>query len=226
VNRISIFFLVVVSPILALMLAWLGWLTHKTNLLGWFLLVAGLGYAAGVLVRYWILHDRFWNPRSGGTFSAEEKGDRSFWLIMPGMGVPLFLSPVEYLALPPLLPHTTAVQIIGAGLVVSAWLLFGEARRMIRSSYSGHLVVTESQKLVQSGPYRLVRHPSYLSFILMTAGIALGYSSLISVAVILVVLVPGLVYRIRVEEGLLEEHFQDEWRGYAARTKKLIPGVW
>jgi len=117
-NRVTVFFLSVAAPLLALVLAWLGWLTRRANLLGWFLLVLGLGFALGVIVRYWILHNPYWFPRSGGDFKAEEKGDRSFWLIVPGLGLPLFLAPLEYLLLPALLPRSPTVQFTGAGLLV------------------------------------------------------------------------------------------------------------
>lgn len=225
-NRLTVFFLTTLAPILAAGLAWLGWLAAKTNPLGWLLVIAGAGFAAGVVVRYWILHQNYWNPRSEQPFKAEEKGDRSFWLIVPGLGVALVLSPLEYLFLPASLPRTPGLQVAGLGLVVLSWLLFGEARRMIRTSYSGHLGVTENQTLVQSGPYRIVRHPAYLSFLLMALGIALGFSSLAGLLAIPVLLVPGLVYRIRVEDRLLEQNFGSVWRSYAARTRRLFPGIW
>jgi len=97
---------------------------------------------------------------------------------------------------------------------------------MIRTSYSGHLGVTSAQKLVQAGPYRLVRHPAYLSFILMALGFSLGYSSIAGLVCVPLLLIPGLVYRIRVEDALLKGHFKDEWAAYAQRTKRLIPGLW
>jgi protein-S-isoprenylcysteine O-methyltransferase Ste14 len=147
-------------------------------------------------------------------------------MIIPGLAIPFFLAPVEYLALPALLPRPPILQWAGAGLVMISWILFGEARRRIRASYSGHLGVSASQKLVQSGPYALVRHPAYLSFLLMAAGFSLGYSSLIGLLAIPILLAPGLAYRIRVEESLLEAHFEEEWRGYASRTRRLIPWVW
>lgn len=225
-NRTTVFFLTILAPLLALGLAWLGWLALKTNLLGRLLLVAGGGFALGVLVRYWILRQRYWNPPSTNEFTSEEKGDRSFWMIIPGMGLAIFLSPLEYLAFTGVLPRSPAMQYAGFGLVILSWLLFGEARRMIRASYSGHLGVTENQKLVQAGPYHVVRHPAYLSFILMSLGISVGFSSLAGLLALLVLLIPGMVYRIRVEDRLLEKHFGEEWRRYAAKTRRLVPGVW
>ena len=79
---------------------------------------------------------------------------------------------------------------------------------------------------MQAGPYRYVRHPGYAGFMLMGLGIAVGFSSVIGLAAVALVLLPGLVYRMNAEEKLLIEQFGDEYRDYARRAKRLIPGVW
>jgi len=60
----------------------------------------------------------------------------------------------------------------------------------------------------------------------MTLGLAIGYSSLTGLIAIPVLLLPGLAYRMKVEERLLTEQFGDEYRVYAGKSKKLIPFVW
>jgi protein-S-isoprenylcysteine O-methyltransferase Ste14 len=79
---------------------------------------------------------------------------------------------------------------------------------------------------VQSGPYRLIRHPAYAGYMLMAVGISLGYSSLAGLASMLVILLPGLIYRMQVEERLLRVFFRDAYRQYAVRVKRIIPGIW
>jgi protein-S-isoprenylcysteine O-methyltransferase Ste14 len=86
--------------------------------------------------------------------------------------------------------------------------------------------VQSDHRLIRSGPYRFVRHPGYTGFVLMTLGVVLGYSSVIGLAGIVLLLLPGLAYRMNVEERLLAEHFGDEYIDYVRRSKKLIPGVW
>jgi protein-S-isoprenylcysteine O-methyltransferase Ste14 len=207
-------------------LALLGWMTLQTNLLGWFLLLSGLVYALGVLVVVGIKHIPFWNPQSGGELSTEEKSDRSFWFIVPGMAASFFVPPIEYLFVPAILPRGTAMQLLGSGLVLLGAILFVWARRMIRAGYSGHLAVTTAQTLVQKGPYRMIRHPSYLSFLLMGLGLCLGYSSLFGLVTIPILFLPGIIYRIQVEEKLLAQHFKGQFEQYAARTSRLIPRIW
>ena len=92
--------------------------------------------------------------------------------------------------------------------------------------YTGHLQVQKDHRLVREGPYRFVRHPGYTGFVLMALGLALGYSSLIGLAAIPLLMLPGLAYRMAVEEKLLTEQFGDEYRQYTRTTKRIIPGVY
>jgi protein-S-isoprenylcysteine O-methyltransferase Ste14 len=114
----------------------------------------------------------------------------------------------------------------GMVLVVLGSALFVWARRFLGVNYSGHVLIKQGQELVQNGPYRIIRHPAYAGYLLMALGIAIGYSSLVGLAAILVFLLPSLFYRMKVEEKLLFEHFGEAYSQYANRTKRLIPGIW
>ena len=225
-SRIAIFFLVVFALELAFVIGLLGWLTVKTNLLGWFLLLVGTAYLVGVVIVYWFRKERFWGPRAGGAMLKEENDDRSFWLIVIGMIVAFFLPPLEYIFLPALLPRRLWMQITGLTLIILGCVLFIWARRTLGKFYSGHVSVVEGQPLVQSGPYHFIRHPAYAGYFLMALGIAFGYSSLIGVAAFILLLIPVTIYRLRLEDKFLGEHFGDEFKAYAVKVARLIPGIW
>jgi protein-S-isoprenylcysteine O-methyltransferase Ste14 len=78
--------------------------------------------------------------------------------------------------------------------------------------------------LVTRGPYRLVRHPMYLSYIVADLGYNLQEWT--PVTVLMVILGwASLLYRIHVEEQILSRH--DRWPDYIGRSRyRLIPGVW
>lgn len=225
-NRIAIFFLIVVAPLLAILLAVLGVKTIPTNGLGWFLLLVGVVYPVGLVIVYIIRKEHFFESRSGGVVTHEERGDRSFWLITAGMLVSFYIPPVEYLYFAPVLGRSNLTKGAGILLVILGVILFTWARLVLGKFYSGHVSVEQDQKLVQSGPYGVLRHPAYAGYLLMALGICTGYSSLAGLTGTLFVLLPGLVYRIRVEEKLLEEKFGDKFKKYASRSKRLIPGIW
>jgi protein-S-isoprenylcysteine O-methyltransferase Ste14 len=220
------FFLVVIAPALAILLAWLGVETLPTNPCGWFLVLVGTAYAAGVVIVYYIRKERFWESSVSGATTQEEGGDRSYWFITAGMLAGFYLPPVEYLYFDAVLPRNGWFSYGGVGTVLLGAALFAWARRVLRSNYSGHVSVKSGQTLVQNGPYRFIRHPAYAGYFMMALGISLGYSSLAGLCAILLLLVPGLVYRIRVEEKLLEAHFGQQFRQYAARTARFVPGIW
>lgn len=219
-------FLLVAAPILAILLMLLGVKTLPTNPMGWFLLLVGVVYTAGVIFVYSIRKERFWESTVNGPTSSEERGDRSLWFISLGMIFAFYLSPIEYLYLAAVLPRNTGMSFCGLGTVALGVGLFIWARRTLRENYSGHISVKVNQTLVQSGPYRFVRHPAYTGYLLMALGISLGYSSLAGLTSIVAILLPSLVYRMNVEEKMLTEHFGEAYRQYAIKLKRLLPGIW
>jgi len=221
-----ILFLVFFTLGLSLLLAWLGLVTLHENLMGWFLLVSGLIYFFGVIVVYWIRGIRFWRPRAKGEMLKEEGNDVSFWFIVAGMIAVFYLPPFEYLLVPAILPRIVWMQVTGLLIILVGSVLFIWARRVLGHYYSGHLSVIEGQKLVQHGPYRFIRHPAYAGYILIALGLSFGYSSLAGLVAILLLLLPSVVYRLRVEDRLLAEHFGEAFTNYANKTKCLIPGIW
>jgi len=225
-SRLAVLFLMVIVPALAICLALLGLETLHDNFLGWFLLLLGIAYPAGGVIYYFIRREPFWKSVGGGETAREEKGDRSFWLILPGFLAVFFAPPIELLYLPEFLPRSLGMQLAGLVLILLAVMIRVWARLHIRGLYSGHVEVQAGHQLVQSGPYRFIRHPGYTGLLLMTLGVAVGYSSLIGLIAIPVLLLTGLAYRMKVEEGLLTGQFGEAYRIYARNTKKLIPGIW
>ena len=225
-SRIAIFFLVVITLGLSLLLSLLGWLTISNNVLGRFLLISGLIYFFGVIVVYWFRGIRFWRPCALGEMLKQEQSDRSFWAIVLGMIPAFYLPPVEYLYFNAMLPRTRSTQILGLFIIWLGSTLFVWARRVLGKFYSGHLSVIEGQPLIQHGPYRLIRHPAYAGYLFIALGLSIGYSSMGGLLIILCLLIPTVIYRIRVEDAVLAEHFGHQFERYARTTKRLFPYIW
>ncbi|MCU0485375.1 MAG: isoprenylcysteine carboxylmethyltransferase family protein [Anaerolineales bacterium] len=219
-------FLLVIAPILALLLALLGFWSVPANPTGWFLLLVGVGFTVGLILDYAVRKKRFWEAASTFPTAREERSDRSFWFISLGMIAAFYISPVEYLFAVNILPRNTWIAWIGVAMSTIGAGLFVWARRALGDDYSGHLSVKPDQTLVQKGPYRFIRHPAYAGYLLMALGISLGYASLLGLLSTLVMLLPSLTYRMKVEERLLSEHFGEAYSHYARATHRLIPGIW
>jgi protein-S-isoprenylcysteine O-methyltransferase Ste14 len=78
--------------------------------------------------------------------------------------------------------------------------------------------------LVTTGPYRFVRHPMYLSYIIADIGYNLQEWNFVTLLLVLVGWM-SLVYRIHAEERVISQH--PEWPAYAALARyRLFPGIW
>jgi protein-S-isoprenylcysteine O-methyltransferase Ste14 len=78
---------------------------------------------------------------------------------------------------------------------------------------------------VTTGIYRLIRHPSYLGLLAHRTRLGAQLRSGVGL-LLLALLIPPLWRRIRAEERLLETQFGDEYRAYAKRTARLLPGIY
>ena len=222
----AIFFLVIAAPAFSLCLALLGLETLGANRLGWFLLALGISYPAGGVIYYFIHRKPFWNAVRAGEAVQAEVNDRSFWTVLPGFIAAMFAPPLEWYYLGAMLPRHLDMEIAGWLAVITGITLAGWARITLKNYYSGRIQVGSHQELVKSGPNRMIRHPAYLGMFLIALGVAVGYSSLIGLLAVLLLLIPGLAYRISVEERLLSSRFGKEFEEYRSRTRKLIPWTW
>jgi protein-S-isoprenylcysteine O-methyltransferase Ste14 len=86
--------------------------------------------------------------------------------------------------------------------------------------------VSPDQKVVDSGPYHLLRHPSYTGGLLMALGIGLTLRYAWGPLLVAGPSLAGYLIRIRVEERALAEGIGAHYRYYMQRTTRLIPFVW
>lgn len=86
--------------------------------------------------------------------------------------------------------------------------------------------IADDHRVVQHGPYRVVRHPGYAGALLALAGAGIALGNWLSL--LLIVVLPGLALgvRINVEETTLGAALGAEYHLYASRTARLIPGLW
>ncbi len=115
-----------------------------------------------------------------------------------------------------------AVFLLGASLTVWARQVLGA---MWGISTSRTVKLMPDHRLIQSGPYAIVRHPMYLGWWIALLGLIAIYRTWPLVALLVMSL--AIFYRrSQVEEATLAEHFGAEWQAYAARTKAFIPFVY
>ena len=123
------------------------------------------------------------------------------------------------------LPDLVLFRLIGLVLVIAGVFLACWARHTLGRNWSVAAQLKREHELIQSGPYRFVRHPIYSGLLLAFLGTAVmigEWRALVAFAIILA----SFLYKFRVEESLLRMHFGDSYFQYASRTRALIPTVY
>jgi len=131
------------------------------------------------------------------------------------------------------LEHVDATVISGWGPVISGTviLLAGAGFRIwaivsLGRFFTVTVTIQPEHRIVEHGPYRRLRHPSYTGLLVALAGFGLALGNWLSLLALMVLPLVGVLLRIRAEESALLSALGDGYRAYAARTDRLIPGVW
>ena len=115
---------------------------------------------------------------------------------------------------------------IGVALFALAlWLLWRSHADLTRN-WSPKLELMEGHALVTNGVFRHIRHPMYAAHWLWGIAQVFLLQNWIAGLSMVVCLIPMYVYRVRVEEQMMLEHFGDEYRSYMDRTGRVIPRLW
>ncbi len=117
--------------------------------------------------------------------------------------------------------------IVGTGVLAGAaflWL-FRRSHKDLGRNWSVSLELREGHRLVTGGVYAHMRHPMYTSFLLWGLMQALLVANLFAGLAGLAAVLLLIALRLPHEEAMMAETFGDEWTTYAARTKRLVPGL-
>ena len=119
----------------------------------------------------------------------------------------------------PNLFHFFGLLLFISGITYRIWAI------MTLGRYYSHIVrEVEGHKIIDSEPYRYIRHPAYTGMILANTGIVLFFFNTATVLIFLLVLVPAIAIRILIEEKTL---FKIEgYPEFAKKRKRLIPAIW
>jgi protein-S-isoprenylcysteine O-methyltransferase Ste14 len=91
--------------------------------------------------------------------------------------------------------------------------------------YYSHMVrEVDGHQIIESGPYRHIRHPAYAGMILANLGIVIFFFNWITLILFALILIPAIILRIIIEEKTLIKI--DKYIDYAKNRPRLIPGIW
>lgn len=118
------------------------------------------------------------------------------------------------------------ITIIGLCMIVLGIIIRVWAILTLGKYFTATVVVQQKQTLITSGPYKIVRHPSYLGAFLSIVGCAVFLNAYISIAVAAILMCSCYVVRIKAEEKALVHYFGNEYVEFSQKTKRLFPFIW
>jgi protein-S-isoprenylcysteine O-methyltransferase len=153
---------------------------------------------------------------------------RNRMVIILGVGGGMFLGfNTEIARVGPLVDdHSRILFFIGVGVAALGIILRAWAVQALGRFFQLVLVVQREHKVVNSGPYRILRHPSYSGALLTCIGIGLTVGRWVSLGFMVVLPLAAFVHRIVFEERMLVDGLGDDYVAYRKGTWRLVPLVW
>jgi protein-S-isoprenylcysteine O-methyltransferase len=121
------------------------------------------------------------------------------------------------------MPHRDAFHTIGFCLFMAGLALRWFAIGYLGKFFTVDVAIHPEQQLIEAGPYRFIRHPSYTGALLTFVGLGLSVGNWWSLAIFTLPVLAAFLVRIHVEECALLQAMGERYRSYQRRTKRLVP---
>lgn len=117
--------------------------------------------------------------------------------------------------------------LVSVGIVLMILGIFFRqyAIKILGVAFTCQVAVRADQQVVQSGPYRYIRHPSYSGGLLTVLGVGIAITNWVGLPGLIVLTFAGYLYRVLVEEKALRVGIGEPYIEYMRHTKRLIPFI-
>ena len=163
--------------------------------------------------------------RSG---SSDSRLDRSS---LRALWITIVLSVAAAITVSRVLPQFSSQSLsrlypFGVGTFVAGLVLRWMAIIHLGRFFTVDVAIAKDHRLVESGPYRFVRHPAYSGALLAFAGFGICLGNWISLLALIVPIGWAFLRRIGIEESALTRALREDYAAYARRTRRLVPFVY
>ncbi len=176
----------------------------------------------------WWLEFIIFSKNPGGRDKKSKKGHSSFNLILGAILFSLVLSLSLYFFNLGNLKNSSAlffrnsgIVLYGMGIFIRYWSLI-----LLGSYFTRYIEVQKEQPLISSGPYRILRHPSYTGLLLLNAGLHFFIGNLPGIIISFIIIFTALHVRILEEEASMEEFFGERYKRWKMGRKRLFPWIY
>lgn len=160
---------------------------------------------------------------AGGTGTEADRGSRVrlLVLIVVGIVVAFNLVSIPHTRLDGWWPVGTGAALVVVGIALRRWSVATLGR-----FFTTTVEIQPDHQVTDTGPYAIVRHPSYLGGLVSVVGIGLGLGDWASLACCAALGTAAFAQRIVAEERALREALGERYATYADKHARLIPGIW
>ena len=124
------------------------------------------------------------------------------------------------------LPYGRMFAFAGVALFVAGLLLRWWAIITLGRFFTVDVTIEKDHELVERGPFRVVRHPSYTGVLLAFVGFALSLRNWAALIIMVLPIFAAFIHRMNVEEDALARALGSRYADYMRRTKRLVPFVY
>jgi protein-S-isoprenylcysteine O-methyltransferase Ste14 len=161
--------------------------------------------------------------RVSGTTQPQDRGSFRVLMVLYWTSITsaFFLS--YFVPQAAILWNRSALFFIGLGLMLGGVAFRWYAMSVLGRFFTFEVAVHSGQTVIEAGPYRYIRHPSYTGAILTLVGLGFALGNWAALLVIIACMAVGYSYRISVEEAALVAALGEPYKQYMRRTRRLIP---
>ena len=163
--------------------------------------------------------------RSGKAAQKLDRGSMFIVILAANLGVAVgFIAAIDF---PRFNIATHWQALFAAGIVVwiGGTIFRWYSIRTLGRFFTFDVAVSSGQSVIEAGPYRWLRHPSYAGALLGELGLGMTLTNGLAIVLPPLCLAAAYVYRIRIEEQALQQGLGDPYRAYMQRTWRLIPFI-
>jgi protein-S-isoprenylcysteine O-methyltransferase len=160
---------------------------------------------------------------AGGSRSADRGSVRLLWIVTA-----IAITAGHEIAFHGVGPYLTPAAFwrwAGVALFIPGLLLRWWAIRHLGRFFTVDVAIAREHRVIEDGPFRFVRHPSYSGLLLEYAGISCTLRSVPGGLAMMLPIFLVLLYRVGIEESALSEALGEPYVDYMRRTKRFVPWV-
>jgi protein-S-isoprenylcysteine O-methyltransferase Ste14 len=115
---------------------------------------------------------------------------------------------------------------VGIALFAIGFLIRIYSILTLKQFFTYSVAKVENHKIISAGLYKFIRHPGYLGQLIIFMGISISISNWLSIVLMMIPVMLGHFYRIKVEEKFMADQLGEDYKKYQERTKKIIPMIY